>query len=401
MNFFSIAPEIIYSGLKWLDQDFTLSDITNPYLEKEHIEILGQLAPYESIGEPEPLGLRFQSEQFGLRMNAVHRYFSEMNSDTSEKGFGTVHVLIKDFYVAKNQIFVRSGDKVFALYELNRPNEKYLFNEEYFISIDWSNIGQVPTTPNSMIVVSAGSSNWGHFLVDELPRICIFISKIPSGEEINIYFTGYKHYFGLLNENKIEALRIIFPAHHFQFHFLNQEHVAHFHSSNFYSPITFHPFYKNGTLARLPQRLLNENSSLILRNKVTKLFCLRQSGARSIPRSKVTRLKKLFEPLGFLFYYPEENSVINQFETFSSADIIVGVMGAGMCNTVFSRPGVTVVYIAPDGWEETFFWNLANQLHHAYYAYYCETNLETKVPEANTLSLDVKDFYSFFLRVTN
>jgi capsular polysaccharide biosynthesis protein len=112
-------------------------------------------------------------------------------------------------------------------------------------------------------------------------------------------------------------------------------------------------------------------------------------------------LKSLFEPLGFLFYYPEEHSTENQFETFAAADLIIGVMGAGMCNSLFTPSGSTVIYIAPEGWEETFFWNLANKLEHKYHAYYSRTNMESEIPELNTFALNTQDFYAFFLAVTS
>ena len=112
-------------------------------------------------------------------------------------------------------------------------------------------------------------------------------------------------------------------------------------------------------------------------------------------------MRSLFEPLGFLFYYPEEHSTENQFETFAAADLIIGVMGAGMCNSLFTPSGSTVIYIAPEGWEETFFWNLANQLEHNYHAYYSRTNMESETPEFNTLALDIEDFYTFYLDIGN
>ena len=184
-------------------------------------------------------------------------------------------------------------------------------------------------------------------------------------------------------------------------HLIKNNKIAYFHSAHYYSPITFHPFYKNGDLTRLPRAIRNARSDITLSKPATKLFCLRRTGARSIPQSDVAILRRIFEPLGFIFYYPEENSVENQFVTFSSADFIIGIMGAGMCNSLFTPSGATLLYIAPNGWEETFFWNLANQLQHDYHAYYCNTNLESDTPEANTLLLDIEDFYEFFLRLSN
>jgi hypothetical protein len=60
-----------------------------------------------------------------------------------------------------------------------------------------------------------------------------------------------------------------------------------------------------------------------------------------------------------------------------------------------------MVYIAPSGWEETFFWNLANQLEHEYSVYYCETNGEHPEPEQNSLILDPTEFFDFYQKIND
>jgi hypothetical protein len=327
MNYFSIAPEIIYADVEWLDSEIALSDITVPGLENKHIELIKQVPVTKSIIGKEPLTIRTQTEEFDSRMKEIHQYFVAYARNTSENGFATVLVLIKDFYVAKNQIVFRSNKDMFALYEMNRTNERYLFGREYFESIDWSNIVKIAPTPNSLVVASAGSPNWGHFLVDELPRICMFISEISTLEEINLYFTGYAHYSGQFNQNRIEAVRILFPEHRVQCHLLDNNKVSYFESSKYYSPITFHPFYKNGALTRLPKLILNSRAEIGLGKNSRKLFCLRRNGARSIPEADIASLRSLFEPLGFLFYYPEEHSTENQCQQRRIINQVIDVVG--------------------------------------------------------------------------
>ena len=72
-------------------------------------------------------------------------------------------------------------------------------------------------------------------------------------------------------------------------------------------------------------------------------------------------------------------------------------MGAGMCNSMFSPPGTKLNYIAPNGWEETFFWNLANQLGHEYHVYYSNMHSRNSNPEENDFNLDVDEFLDFYL----
>ena len=220
MNYFSIAPAIIYDQVDWLDEEISLSQVTVPFLEEKHIEFIKEISLFENVLEPEPSTVRVQTEEFGSRMKDIHNYFAKLNGKTSERGFTSVLVLIKNFYITKNQIVVRSEDEIFALYEMNRANERYLFGDKYFESVDWSNIKKVRQRENALVMASAGSPNWGHFLVDEIPRICLFIGTIPMSEEINIYFTEYNHYSGQFNKNRFEAIELLFPDRRVKCHLI-------------------------------------------------------------------------------------------------------------------------------------------------------------------------------------
>jgi len=47
-----------------------------------------------------------------------------------------------------------------------------------------------------------------------------------------------------------------------------------------------------------------------------------------------------------------------------------GGMGAAMCNTVFCAQGSRLIYLAPLGWLEPFYWDLAASCGHRYAACY-------------------------------
>ena len=68
-------------------------------------------------------------------MREVHEYFSGLNRGISKKGFRAAQALIKDFYVSKNQIIIKSGDEIFGIYELNRSNERYLYGSNRYRAI--------------------------------------------------------------------------------------------------------------------------------------------------------------------------------------------------------------------------------------------------------------------------
>ena len=54
-------------------------------------------------------------------------------------------------------------------------------------------------------------------------------------------------------------------------------------------------------------------------------------------------------------------------------------MGAAMTNTTFCAPNTDVIYLAPEGWMEPFYWDLANvvkQRYHVIYGINQKNNLE-------------------------
>ena len=43
MNYFSIAPAIIYDQVDWLDEEISLSQVSVPFLEEKHIEFIKEI----------------------------------------------------------------------------------------------------------------------------------------------------------------------------------------------------------------------------------------------------------------------------------------------------------------------------------------------------------------------
>ncbi|MCE6077180.1 DUF563 domain-containing protein [Agrobacterium vitis] len=58
-------------------------------------------------------------------------------------------------------------------------------------------------------------------------------------------------------------------------------------------------------------------------------------------------LVELLREIGFHIFEPEKHSFEEQVATFNAARVVVGPSGAGMFNTIFCRPGTTVVSMEP------------------------------------------------------
>lgn len=96
----------------------------------------------------------------------------------------------------------------------------------------------------------------------------------------------------------------------------------------------------------------------------------------------------LLESHGFIGIDPEELSYHEQAELFASAEIVVGIMGAAVVNTVFCAPTTKILYLAPSGWMEPFYWDLAAVLRHKYIVVYgARENLRAE-PFLDDFSID-------------
>ncbi len=82
-----------------------------------------------------------------------------------------------------------------------------------------------------------------------------------------------------------------------------------------------------------------------------RLYVSRLSRGRTDPNYRhflnEQELIDVLEPLGFHIFEPEAHSIAEQIAAFAHARFVVGPGGAGMFNTVFCRPGTTVISLEP------------------------------------------------------
>jgi hypothetical protein len=199
------------------------------------------------------MNIQTQTNEFKDQISEIIEYFQGEKNATSQVGFNSVLVEISKFYFVKNQIIIRSNAN-HLVYELNRENERYLFPINYFDSITWNRVTEIPyeSAGVAYISVSAGSPNWGHFLVDELPRIIKFVNLNLDKKIIHIYFTSYDQNDIKIDESKMNTIDFLYPELSIQYHFLNENEVYFFNTASYISGITYHPSFKDRIFLQYP-----------------------------------------------------------------------------------------------------------------------------------------------------
>jgi len=209
---------------------------------------------------------------------------------------------------------------------------------------------------------SSGSFNYGHWLVDDLARAKWLLDD-PRPTTIAL-----QSYPGMDNI-RIETLKIFLKGLKVNFVLLKPQDVVSCRGLTYVTPVSFHPYVKNAAALNCLRAMMRERVVPSRGRKYERLFVHRRQsrGRRLINQPEIEAV--LFR-LGFRIVDPEDHGFAEQVAIFSQAKLIVGTMCAAMCNSIFAEKGTNLVYLAPDGWIEPFYWDLASALGHTYSALY-------------------------------
>jgi capsular polysaccharide biosynthesis protein len=203
-------------------------------------------------------------------------------------------------------------------------------------------------------IFKAGKDNYGHLLVEMLPRLEI-----------------------LLGGQFSEPLALLVPTLPLALRNLLSEVIANLYSGCFElvdmrhslvqarnlittSPISKHNAQKSHVLQLFVSKLLyvaEKHSSLPIKS-AKKIFISRANA----PKRQMVRaieLENIARAAGYYVIRPEEFSIWEQINIFSKAEIVAGFMGAGLTNVIFCPPHTKVKMFDP-GLADYFFCDLAS-----------------------------------------
>jgi hypothetical protein len=216
-------------------------------------------------------------------------------------------------------------------------------------------------TGNSNItahIYKQGAANYGHFIVEILPKL-IHISQYLRGD-INILIPqeGAWSMAVLVMVGEMLGLRVnpvVTPATAV----LMDELLL-------LAPVAKHNTRKSHTLLALVDMLVRKFGST---GPQRDLFVGRRRAEKRAVEN-YDQLSELYSTRGFKVIYPAEMQFAEQIAAFSSARRIAGCLGAGMTNAAFA-PHEANVFMIDGGNYDFFFWDLAclcRQQFHWYFA---------------------------------
>lgn len=267
----------------------------------------------------------------------------------------SVVFLLDQAVILNSVIYFKNNDDYSVLYESFRFPDRA---GKSIVPVDHeglkSSVVQQPDRPY-LYIGSAGSFNYGHWLVDDLPRAKAWLDlrkKMAITPIILLPSFGEK-----MNDIRLQSLQaLIDPA--IEVEFIDPEKPLKVDNLYFATPVSFHPRIKNPAAIHFVREQANYRFRNEYREPSRKIFV-----ARRPPNSRAIinfdEIWAFLSARGFEMVEPENLNFADQVTLFQDAKIVVGQMGAAMTSTMFCQPATPLIYLAPIGWAEPFYLDLA------------------------------------------
>lgn len=202
---------------------------------------------------------------------------------------------------------------------------------------------------------SSGSFNYGHWLVDDLPRAKAWLElRQRLGITCILVLPAHGR---TIDEVRVRSLRALISPR-IEVQFIAPDRPCRLRNLYYVTPVSFHPRIKNPAAINFLRSRAVSGLPFLESEPTDRLFIARRPpNTRAIVNFDETWA--LLAARGFRMIQPEGLDFMEQVSLFRNARIVVGQMGAGMTNTLFCYPATSLIYLTPIGWTEPFYLDLA------------------------------------------
>ena len=123
-------------------------------------------------------------------------------------------------------------------------------------------------------------------------------------------------------------------------------------------PISFHPLWKISAALQAMKSAI----TVLPQQSLPKRIFIDRAGITSRKLLNIKNIAPILSRFGIERILPEQMSFQDQVDIFSGAEVIVGIMGAAMVNTLFARHDCAILYLAPESFIDPFYWDLADTM---------------------------------------
>lgn len=201
-----------------------------------------------------------------------------------------------------------------------------------------------------VLFAKAGAANYGHVLVEMLPRLLTL--KRLGIERANMVLPAEMTRFA-------EALNLTAASLGLSLSWIDVEPGSRFVADELLvtSPVSKHNARKSFTLVDLVNALCDQVRTGDQPTSTRRLLVWRRRSEQRAPHNDGRFLIEMVSR-GYEVVYPAELTFAEQISLFANATHIVGLLGAGLTNSIFAKASARVFMIDP-GLYDFFYWDLA------------------------------------------
>ena len=375
--YLSSAPFLLYEGCSWIDKT-EREDLYRNFLRRN-----GQICPVLCVYEAENI------ERTKINVIANNKNWEETLTricDESKSYLPPSFLsILKDVFINNNALYFGGTTDTVMLYEMHRPNDRPSTAVNYQINLRSNiNFNSHMNRKNYFYIGSAGISNYGHWLVDDLPRLKALELYLEHNDDRNVIIL-LTSYSSIIDNVRLETIRMHPKLKDIEVCFLDISQNYRFEFVYYVSPVSYHPEIK---LRSSLNYIRDTYAPLVGSTSKLKLYVTRKSTTgRRVANTE--EIEAFLVQHGFDVVDCSSLSFKQQLEYFVNANVIVGVMGAAMTNCIFSPKGAMQIHLACEGWVEPFYWDLAEGCSHKYFSIYGEA-LEVGAPYDVMFNIDIK-----------
>ncbi|WP_342154287.1 glycosyltransferase family 61 protein [Methylorubrum sp. SB2] len=303
----------------------------------------------------------------------------------------------RDIRLAGNTLYTLEDGRPEILFETVRPQERHVTPgpgpdpEPCDETVDGEGL--------TFLLNSGGSFNYGHWLIDDLPRlraIQLLRARHP-GRPVTVALVAHVPHVDAARARSVALF--LGDMRGVSVRFLDREKTYRFARLHHATPCGLPNDRKSPDALRFLRETIRRRTRMprlwqrlrhLGRAPERRLFIDRQPdrGRALVQREGVMALLARH---GFTVIDPETLSPRQQAIRFADADIVVGIAGAGMANTVFCRPGTPVIHLVPEGWEDPFYWEIAVACGLTYHAVFGPRVVSEKPDFLQDFTIDPND----------
>lgn len=307
------------------------------------------------------------SPNLHLTTEAIQKRYSDLIGSTPDEG---IAVFLNATVIEAGWIVTSSGEVI----EESLEKPRNIFDQE----IDPLAEPQA-RYDEAILFCKRGAQNYGHFLVEMLPRLILNKANLPQSPIL------------ILVRSKEFALPILeaagFDLRLFKANSRRPVRVKKlwWPTRNSYHPLNTSP-YAIKALQELRDRMVGQQMPK------DRIFVSRRD-AQTRQLLNDERVFASLSPLGFRWIKPGEMSFKEQVTAFSQAATVVAVCGAALTNMVFMKPGTKVVMLSPSTAAGFWFWDLAHHAGIEFSAVFGENESGSVANKNANFSIDVGDLH--------